>query len=308
MGFFPLVGNLATEYAGLAFQRQTTSWPLLEPALWLNSWYFYAAIGPLPLLLLLYPDGRPATPRLRILVWMAAGGLVLMLLVAMLAPTGIAREPNPYALDLPSTQSAVFSALTAASLLLGLLGGVTSLTLRYRRARGVERQQVTWLLYGVVLAACILPFGNLLPIDFAFAISFVLPALAVGVAILRYRLYDIDRIVSRTAAYGVLTALLAVPYVVVVTLSSRVGGSNDLAVAIATLTAAAAFTPLRRRVQRRVDRLFNRAQYDAGRTVEAFSLRLREQVDLRSVQEDLLAVVRQTVEPSSASLWLRQRQ
>jgi peptidoglycan/LPS O-acetylase OafA/YrhL len=191
--------------------------------------------------------------------------------------------------------------------LLGLVGGIISLAVRYRRARGVERQQVTWLLYGAVVAACILSFDDFLPVDVAFPISFALPALTIGVAVLRYRLYDIDRIVSRTVAYGVLTALLAVPYLVVVTFASRVGGSNDLAVAVATLAAAAAFNPLRRRVQHRVDRLFNRARYDAGRTVEAFSHRLREEVDLRSVHEDLLAVVRQTVEPSSASLWLRQR-
>ena len=305
MGFFPLVGNLAGQYAGMAQVRRKTTWPLLDPALWLNSWYFYAVLGLLPMLLLLYPDGRPASPRLRMFVWLSGGGLVLLLLVGMFAPTGTAREPNPYALDLPSHQS--FSPVMGACVLLGLVGGIISLAVRYRRARGVERQQVTWLLYGAVVAACILSFGDFLPVDVAFPISFALPALTIGVAVLRYRLYDIDRIVSRTVAYGVLTALLAVPYLVVVTFASRVGGSNDLAVAVATLAAAAAFNPLRRRVQHRVDRLFNRARYDAGRTVEAFSHRLREEVDLRSVHEDLLAVVRQTVEPSSASLWLRQR-
>jgi hypothetical protein len=305
MGFFPLVGNLAGQYAGMAQVRRKTTWPLLDPALWLNSWYFYAVLGLLPMLLLLYPDGRPASPRLRMFVWLSGGGLVLLLLVGMFAPTGTAREPNPYALDLPSHQS--FSPVMGACVLLGLVGGIISLAVRYRRARGVERQQVTWLLYGAVVAACILSFDDLLPVDVAFPISFALPALTIGVAVLRYRLYDIDRIVSRTVAYGVLTALLAVPYLVVVTFASKVGGSNDLAVAVATLAAAAAFNPLRRRVQHRVDRLFNRARYDAGRTVEAFSHRLREEVDLRSVHEDLLAVVRQTVEPSSASLWLRQR-
>jgi hypothetical protein len=305
MGFFPLVGNLAGQYAGIAHVRRESTWPLLDPALWLNSWYFYAVVGLLPMLLLLYPDGRPASPRLRMFVWLSGGGLVLLLLVGMFAPTGTAREPNPYALDLPSHQS--FSPVMGACVLLGLVGGIISLAVRYRRARGVERQQVTWLLYGAVVAACILSFDDLLPVDVAFPISFALPALTIGVAVLRYRLYDIDRIVSRTVAYGVLTALLAVPYLVVVTFASKVGGSNDLAVAVATLAAAAAFNPLRRRVQHRVDRLFNRARYDAGRTVEAFSHRLREEVDLRSVHEDLLAVVRQTVEPSSASLWLRQR-
>jgi hypothetical protein len=305
MGFFPLVGNLAGQYAGMAQVRRKTTWPLLDPALWLNSWYFYAVLGLLPMLLLLYPDGRPASPRLRMFVWLSGGGLVLLLLVGMFAPTGTAREPNPYALDLPSHQS--FSPVMGACVLSGLVGGIISLAVRYRRARGVERQQVTWLLYGAVVAACILSFDDFLPVDVAFPISFALPALTIGVAVLRYRLYDIDRIVSRTVAYGVLTALLAVPYLVVVTFASRVGGSNDLAVAVATLAAAAAFNPLRRRVQHRVDRLFNRARYDAGRTVEAFSHRLREEVDLRSVHEDLLAVVRQTVEPSSASLWLRQR-
>jgi hypothetical protein len=129
---------------------------------------------------------------------------------------------------------------------------------------------------------------------------------AVAVAVLRYRLWDLDRLVSRTVTYATVTALLVVPYVVIVPAAGRLAqGAGSLAVAGATLTAAALFAPLRRRVQDLVDRRFNRARYDAARTVEAFAARLREQVNLDALAVELLAVVDQTVAPAQASLWLR---
>jgi hypothetical protein len=210
---------------------------------------------------------------------------------------------NPYAVELPSALDVVLGPVLLM-LPLGALGGLLSLGLRHRRARGVERQQVTWLLYSAGLVVALWGATFLMG-DVAFLVGLVMPALAIGVALLRYRLYDIDRIVSRTVSYAVLSALLAAPYVLVVTGASRLVGSNQLAVALATLAAAAAFNPLRRRVQDRVDRRFNRARYDATRTVEAFTHRLREEIDLQSVREDLLAVVTQTVQPTSVSLWLR---
>ena len=130
--------------------------------------------------------------------------------------------------------------------------------------------------------------------------------LAVAVAVLRYRLWDLDRLVSRTVTYLLVTSLLLIPYLLVVPAASRlVGGSGSLAVAAATLTVAAAFTPLRRRVQDLVDRRFNRRRYDAARTVEVFAARLRDQVDLDALHGELLAVVDQTMQPTRASLWLR---
>ena len=130
----------------------------------------------------------------------------------------------------------------------------------------------------------------------------------VAVAVLRYRLWDLDRLVSRTVTYAVVTALLVVPYLLIVPAAGRVAqGSGNLAVAAATLAAAAAFQPLRRRVQALVDRRFNRRRYDAVRTVEGFAARLRDQVDLQALHGELLAVVDQTVQPAGASLWLRPR-
>jgi hypothetical protein len=130
--------------------------------------------------------------------------------------------------------------------------------------------------------------------------------LCLRVAVLRYRLWDLDRLVSRTVTYSLVTGLLAVPYLLVVPAATRlVGDAGSLAVAVATLTVAAAFQPLRRRVQDRVDRRFNRRRYDAARTVEAFAARLRDQVDLDALGAELLAVVERTVEPTRASLWLR---
>jgi hypothetical protein len=306
IGCFSLVGNLAEEYAERAHVRHETTWPLLQPALWLDHWYFYATIGPIPLLLLLYPDGRPVSSRWRPLVWLAAGGLGALLLGSMLGTSEDPKEPNPYDLGLPSPVQGAEGVLISTALLVGIAGGLVSLGLRYRRARGVDRQQVTWLFYGAGLAVAFIVLNSFIPgQDWIFAAGFALPAVAIGIAVLRYRLYDIDRLVSRTVSYALLTALLAAPYVLMVTGASRVGGSNQLAVAFATLAAAAAFNPLRRRIQNRVDRRFNRARYDATRTVEAFTSRLREEIDLQTVRDDLLVVVAQTVQPVSASLWLR---
>jgi hypothetical protein len=307
IGFFPLLGNLGAEYAGRAHLRPEAHWPLVNQALWVDSWYWSVAFGSLPLLLLLYPDGHPVSRGWRPLMWLAYSGLATLLLAGMLEPSGVPRLPNPYAIAVPSAIHTAGLVLLWVSWPLGALGGFTSLALRYRRARGVERQQVTWLLYGAGLFLVLLAVDGRLPGEGgpAFLAGFYLPPIAIGVALLRYRLYDIDRLVSRTVSYAVLSALLALPYVVVVTGASRLGGSNQLAVALATLAAAAAFNPLRRRIQSRVDRRFNRARYDATRTVEAFTNRLREEIDLQTVRDDLLAVVAQTVQPTSASLWLR---
>ena len=187
-----------------------------------------------------------------------------------------------------------------------------SLVVRFRRSRGDERLQLKWFTY----AAALLPLvfvGDVLPgtagnLLFAAVVAFL--PVAVGVAILRYRLYEIDRLINRTLVYGLLTALLAAMYSGLVLLGGQLFGDlgdrpPSWAVAGATLAVAALFQPARRWVQQTVDRRFNRRRYDAARTVEAFSTRLREQVDLGSLSSELLAVVDQTVQPTTASLWLR---
>jgi hypothetical protein len=183
--------------------------------------------------------------------------------------------------------------------------------LRFRSSRGTERQQLRWVAAGAVGAAAaplLLPLGlaGLVPEDvFAIPLLLSLP-LAIAVAVLRYRLWDLDRLVSRTVTYALVTALLVVPYLLILPAATRLAqGSGSLAVAALTLAAAAAFQPLRRRVQDLVDRRFNRRRYDAARTVEAFSARLREQVDLDALSSELREVVDQTVAPTRTSLWLR---
>jgi hypothetical protein len=188
-----------------------------------------------------------------------------------------------------------------------------SVMLRFRASRGVERQQLRWVAAGAAVAvagpALVLPFEALVlrtePSAFSIPMLLSVP-LAIAVAVLRYRLWDLDRLVSRTVTYALVTALLAVPFLLVVPATTKlVEGSGSLAVAAATLAAAALFQPLRRRVQALVDRRFNRRRYDAARTVEGFAARLRDQVDLDALHGELLAVVDQTMQPTRVSLWLR---
>jgi hypothetical protein len=182
--------------------------------------------------------------------------------------------------------------------------------LRFRSSRGAERQQLRWVAAGAAVAVTGLLAGAATPQNsvlssILYAAVLCIP-LGVAVAVLRYRLWDLDRLVSRTVTYALVTALLAVPYLLIVPAAGRLAqGSGSLAVAAATLAAAAAFAPLRRRVQDVVDRRFNRRRYDAARTVEGFAAHLRDQVDLDALNAELLAVVHQTMQPEEASLWLR---
>ena len=315
VGFFPMLSGVTTVYA-----QRAADWPLSDAATWYNAWYFVAGVCTLPLLFLLFPDGRPASRMWRWPVLIAATGLAALLVRYMFGPGdcgegGCGVEENPFQ---PAALRPFLGALEAVGilgLLFGLLAGAASLAWRFHRARGVERQQVKWLAAAVFLALLLIPvmFGVSLVWPQAhwlgnglFVVVLVLPAAAVAVAILRYRLYDLGQLVSRTVSYAVLTALLLGVYLALVTASARLlPDGSSLAVAASTLTAAALFQPLRRRVQRAVDRQFNRARYDADRTVAAFTVRLREEVDLDTVRADLLTVVHDTLQPASAGLWLR---
>jgi hypothetical protein len=194
------------------------------------------------------------------------------------------------------------------------VAAVISLVLRFRRSRGVERQQLKWVVYAGVLLLLTIPVGEYLPATLGDALSGLIIAsvpVAAGIAILRHRLFDIDRLISRTLVYVLLTALLGGVYAaVVLVLGQLFGGIGaeppSWAVAGATLAVAALFRPARRRIQVVVDRRFNRRGYNATKTIEAFSGRLREQVDLDTLSAELLAVVDQTMQPTTASLWLRQ--
>jgi hypothetical protein len=276
------------------------------------------ALALLGFVLLLTPTGSLPSPRWR---WWARAAVVVPvvnLLVIVLAPRSFdagSRTPdNPF--DLTGLGGAVLVVyqVTFAVTNLAVVVGAASLVVRFRRARGTERQQLQW----VALAAALTVLGSLAVLT-ALAVGAspallgwvagiyvaILP-LALGAAILRYRLYDLDRIISRALAYGLLTVLLGGGYAMVVLgLGQLLGRDSSLAVAGATLAVAALFQPLRRRVQQVVDRRFNRRRHDAATTIEAFSGRLHQQIDLDTLTAELLTLVDQTMQPTRASLWLR---
>ena len=267
----------------------------------------------LPLAVQLFPTGRPLTRRWRWLIGLTVVSGLAFDAQALLEPNALALTDRPVA---PLLTSAAFHALdplwAATTLLLAavLAASVAELVLRFRRSRGVERLQLTWLVWSVVLFAVlnvqrwITGSGPIL-----FLLTLPLVPAAAAVAILRHDLYDIRVIVNRTLVYGLLTALLGLGYAgAVLVLGQLAGRDRDrLVVAGATLAVAAAFQPARRRIQEAVDRRFNRRRYDAVQTIAAFSTRLREQLDLDTLTAELCAVASQTIEPRSVSLWLRPR-
>ena len=258
---------------------------------------------------LLVPDGRLRSRRWRPVVAAAAVGPVMGLVANSLLPgqlqETIVPVANPFGLDgAPGKVAEALGVIGLVLWLTSMLAALVCLVLRFRASRGTERQQLRWVVAGAAGAVAGLLIGMAGVVMTYFAVLCV-PA-GVAVAVLRYRLWDLDRLVSRTVTYALVTALLLIPYLLVVpTASKLVEGSGSLAVAGATLTVAALFQPLRRRVQQLVDRRFNRRRYDAVRTVSGFATRLRDQVDLDALNRELLAVVDQTMQPTSTSLWLR---
>jgi hypothetical protein len=270
----------------------------------------------LPLLLL--PDGRLRSPRWRLVAVAAMAGTALTVVGGCLdpAPTTQTLEPiaKPFALHgWAGTVAAVVNWAGVGILFASVPAAALCAVLRFRASQGVERQQLRWVAFGAAasvvgpLAAIALAVLGILPSADAFSFPLLLSVpLAIAVAVLRYRLWDLDRIISRTVAYALLTLLLGLGYAAVVLgLGRLLPDSSALAVAAATLVVAAVFQPARRRVQRAVDRRFNRRRYDAARTVDAFSVRLRDQVDLDALHGELLGVVDQTMQPTQAHLWLR---
>jgi hypothetical protein len=271
-------------------------------------------------ILLLTPTGALPSPRWRWWAGVTAATPVALLLVVTLAPRPIGRpvEAVDSPLDLGALDGALLVAYQAAFAvtIIAVVVAAASLVVRFRRARGIERQQLRW----VALATVVVVFLSLVNLatlaigayDLAPAVGGLNPPIlsaGIGAAILRYRLYDLDRIISRTLAYGLLTVLLGGGYAGAVLALGQLFGVRDRtpswAVAGATMAAAALFQPARRRIQQAVDRRFNRRKYNAEQTIQAFSTRLREQIDLDALSAELLAVVDQTVEPTRVSFWLR---
>ncbi|HSK84185.1 MAG TPA: hypothetical protein VK902_12420 [Rubrobacter sp.] len=261
---------------------------------------------------LVFPDGRLPSRRWRPLLLLVVASVVVYVVDAALEPGG----PDPLGVELPSNVYEVLVVVGIVSLIVGILGAATSVALRLWRARGQERQQLKWLVYATsvvvigALGAVLLP-PPLGDVFYGVMIyGFAGMPVAVGVAILRYRLYDIDLVINRTLVYGSLSVLLAATYYGSVAVLQGVfraltGGQSTLAVVASTLAIAALFVPLRRRIQGFIDRVFYRRRYDAAKTLEAFSATLRDETDLEALSDDLVGVVREAMQPAHVSLWLR---
>jgi hypothetical protein len=300
-----------TFYVDAGLFRRPGSLPGAAWLAWAASVVWHPSYLLLVLLLLLFPHGRLLSPRWRPLVWLAVAVYGALAVSAALAPAAVgqyfpAAGGLPFRPPAPRLADGAFAVLEAGQLVLVAVA-VWALLLRLRRARGDERQQIKWFVYSVALVVAAF-IGGIFWLGDGRLAPFLFPAipLAAAVGVLKYRLYDIDRIINRTVVYGALTVILAAGYVLsVVGLGQVLGEGSSRAVAGATLACAAAFGPLRRRIQAAVNQRFDRARYDAGREIAAFSARLREQVDLDTLTSELLTVVEQTMQPTRASLWLR---
>ena len=307
-------GAFTTAYVDKGLARAPGSLPGPDWVAWAEAVVWHPAFALLAFLLLLFPHGRLPSPRWRPFAWFVVAVYLTLALSAALSPGALnlyyPEATPPVRLAVAPLADAAFDLLLAGQLLV-LATALLSVVLRLRRAPGDERQQVKWFVYTVVTVVVVFVTTTLvLGSGYLFPIFGLIP-ISVAVAVFRYRLYDIDRLINRTLVYGLLTALLVGVYAGLVFLFGRLlddaTGDSALAVAASTLTVAALFQPARRRLQALVDRRFNRARYDAARTVERFSGRLRDQVDLGTLSTELLAVVDHTVQPASASLWLRPR-
>jgi hypothetical protein len=290
----------------------------------LSAWFArtFQIVGPIfgfVLVPLYFPNGRPPTSRWRLITWITLGILPVATLLTAFSPgeavygTSI---PNPLAIEALRPVNEALRPFVFALYIGLMLAAAASLVVRLVRSRGKERQQIEWF----VFAAALVPLWFVIntPIEQASPVLFrVLDAIiisgvpvAAGIAILRYRLYDIDRIINRTIVYAALTAFLIALYFGAIVISQQVfvllaGQRSTLAVVVSTLVIAALFNPLRHRTQSFVDRRFYRRKYDARKTLESFSARLRDETDLEALNDELLWAVRETMQPAHISLWLR---
>ena len=309
---------LLGEYGEYALRTNPGSVPGGVLAAWLQNFFWFPVVGLVPLLLLLVPDGSLLSPRWRPVAWVPVAAIALVSLAGAFSPGPIGADPRPGTPQNPvgiePARQVLEVAVAAGFLVIPVVAVVAlvALALRFRRARGVERQQLKWFAYGaflliVGLAGVLLPLRSEAVAKAIFAVGVGCFTAGVAVAVLRYGLYEIDVIVNRTLVYGLLTILLGLGYAGAVLVGGQLAGQegSSLVVAGSTLAVAAVFQRARRRVQAGVDRRFNRRKYDAAKTVEGFSARLRDEIDLDTLSAEVLAVVDQTMEPTRASLWLR---
>ena len=332
VGITWMIMPISTSYGVYGLVVRPGSVPFPAAIASLGEWIWVPTIGLFGIyLILLFPDGRLPSRRWRPLAWLSGVAIVLVGAGSALSPgpmDGLPRIRNPFGLE---EYPWVADATLSLTLLLPLciLASAVSLVMRFLRSGGEEREQIKWLAFtasilGLGFSSYVIP-GNILPDDAggadrlwenllenAVTLSFAGVPVAVGIAILRYRLYDIDLIINRTLVYSSLTAMLALVYFGGVAATQAIFRAltgqeqqPQLAIVVSTLVIAALFNPLRRRVQAFVDRRFYRRKYDAAKTLEAFSTKLRDETNLEALNSDLVRVIRETMQPAHASLWLR---
>jgi hypothetical protein len=317
--------DFVESYAVYALYTDPGSLPGGETMAWLSNWTFIPVLFAAPsMLFLLFPDGKLVSRRWVPVFWVVILTTCAAITTSIFQP--VLNDPpfegvvNPLGFAPPQALLAPLSYIGWPGMAASFLVAALAMILRLRRSRGVERQQLKWL----AAAAAVLPLASVSGVVLYYlgyesiagflAIFSIFPIfLAAGYAILRYRLYDIDLIINRTLVYGSLTATLVAGYVGTVVVLQRAlvfftGQESTLAVVASTLVIAALFNPLRRRFQAFIDRLFYRRKYDAAKTLEAFSIKLRDETDLDALGSDLVSVVRETMQPAHASLWLRPRE
>jgi len=316
-------------YAGYGLIVAPGSLPMADVVSWVAAWIWAPGLVLfMTIALLLFPDGRYLSPRWRLVGAAAIGAMVLMTVpVAVLdwplRGAALIQETDAASgapIDLPFAIQLVGLGIVAAA----AVASLASLVLRWRRAQGIERAQLKWLAFAVSVEIPVLFGITFLPLLFPMLsdidprlgamvtlVTTPLIPVAIGIAILRYRLYDIDRIISRTVSYAVVTLTLAVVFIGVVLGLTAVfesfTGGNTVAVAASTLIVAALFQPLRRRVKTRIDRRFDRARYDGQRTADAFAGLMRDETDLGAVAADLTSVIDQVLAPRDTTLWINER-
>jgi hypothetical protein len=321
------LNHFCGEYAIYALQSKPNSLPGGELSAWIVTWLWVPLNALLVFVALLFPDGRPPSERWRPVAWLVGFAVVVGATVAALLPVpmcNVCSIENPLGIEGLEGVGDLIDPLLEA-FWYGVLGlvAVASLFVRFRHAGGVERQQIKWLAY----AASLVVLGTSLAYGVygatgarwtwqvgitLLAIGLVGSPIAVGIAISRYRLYEIDILINRTLVYGALTAALALLYLGGVATTQEIfravtsqAQQPQLAIVISTLVIAALFNPLRRRIQSFIDRRFYRRKYDTKKTLETFAARLRDETDLDALSEDLVGVVRETIQPAHVNLWLR---
>ena len=326
VGLSNLLWAFASKYAIYALVTREGSLPGAEVMAWLGmGWIATLGWGLMATFLpLLFPTGRLVSPRWRPVAWLTAMVLALAVVAQAIAPGPMTEETptitNPLGIESVAAIFPVVENVGMTLLMAAVLASVASLIVRFRWSRGDERQQLKWFAYSAALLAISIMLGlmsNFVPVlefgPYGSALQILgvssIP-IAVAIAVLRYRLYDIDRLINRTLVYGSLTVLLALVYVGGVVglqyaFRALTGQESTLAVVASTLAIAALFGPLRSRVQGLVDRRFYRRKYDARKTLEGFSAKLREETDLNALNDELVRVVNVTMQPAHAGLWLR---